>query len=268
MSRTYVVTGYASGIGAATAVLLRERGHRVIGIDLHDADIVTDLSTPHGRELAIEATHRLSDGQLDGFIASAGISEFHRTCVSVIYFGAVELLEGLRPVLAASRAPRAAVVTCTAEVALVYDPLVEACLRGDETEAVELAVSLPPSDSNSLTIYTSVNRALARWVRRRSISDDWAHAGIALNAVAPGVVKTPMTQHLFATPERTAHLRAIAPMPLNGFLSPEAVAALLAWVTSDENTHVTGQSIYCDGGNEVCLRGDDVWSWYDGIPVR
>lgn len=42
--RTYVVTGAASGIGAATAELIRERGHKVIGVDLRDADVTADLS--------------------------------------------------------------------------------------------------------------------------------------------------------------------------------------------------------------------------------
>lgn len=42
--KTYVVTGAASGIGAATAELIRERGHKVISVDLRDADVVADLS--------------------------------------------------------------------------------------------------------------------------------------------------------------------------------------------------------------------------------
>ena len=43
--RTYVVSGAASGIGAATARLLEEQGGRVITVDLHDADVTADLAT-------------------------------------------------------------------------------------------------------------------------------------------------------------------------------------------------------------------------------
>ena len=50
MSRLYVVTGAASGIGAATCVLLRERGEKVIGVDIHNTDINVDLSTVQGRK--------------------------------------------------------------------------------------------------------------------------------------------------------------------------------------------------------------------------
>ena len=57
MSRTYVVTGSASGIGRATTDLLTERGHRVIGVDVRDADVVADLSTAEGRSVLL-ITHR------------------------------------------------------------------------------------------------------------------------------------------------------------------------------------------------------------------
>lgn len=72
--RTYVVTGAASGIGAATAELIRERGHKVIGVDLRDADVTADLSTAEGRQSAVSRTLELSEGKIDAVIAAAGIS--------------------------------------------------------------------------------------------------------------------------------------------------------------------------------------------------
>ena len=51
--RTVVVTGGASGMGAATTKKLRDDGQRVITVDLREADIIADLGTPEGREQAI-----------------------------------------------------------------------------------------------------------------------------------------------------------------------------------------------------------------------
>jgi hypothetical protein len=46
-------------------------------------------------------------------------------------------------------------------------------------------------------------------------------------------------------------------------LVSESIAKLLIWLTSEENTHMAGQTIYCDSGADASLRGDDIWSWND-----
>lgn len=43
----------------------------------------------------------------------------------------------------------------------------------------------------------------------------------------------------------------------------ESIANLLIWLTSVENTHCAGQTVYCDGGSDVVLRGEDAWGWAD-----
>jgi len=48
-------------------------------------------------------------------------------------------------------------------------------------------------------------------------------------------------------------------MPLNSYLKARQVAYLLAWLTSEENTHTTGQTIYIDGGSDASIRGDNIW---------
>ncbi|MFW8745800.1 SDR family NAD(P)-dependent oxidoreductase, partial [Mesorhizobium japonicum] len=85
MTRTYVVTGSASGIGRATAELLIERGHRVIGVDLHGQDVETDLSTAEGRSELVRKVTELSDGAIDAIIANAGLASPTPAPVSVNY---------------------------------------------------------------------------------------------------------------------------------------------------------------------------------------
>lgn len=264
MARTYVVTGSASGIGAATAQLLRDRGDRVIGIDLNNADIEADLSLPENRASAAARAIDLAGGTVDAVIASAGISAPIAKTLSVNYFGVTELLVALLPALARSDAPRAAVVSSMASLQPNSPEMVEAALAGDETKGLEIAQALvDQGPQTGYAVYPSSKRALARWVRRESITPAWAGAGIPLNAVAPGIVVTPMTADLLSTPESTKMVDAMVPMPLNGHQPPESVAHLLIWLTSPANTHMAGQVIYDDGGADVSLRGDDIWSWND-----
>jgi NAD(P)-dependent dehydrogenase (short-subunit alcohol dehydrogenase family) len=264
MTRTYVVTGAASGIGATTARLLAERGERVIGIDLRNADVEADLSTAAGRQDAAAKATELAGGVIDGVIACAGISAPIPATVSVNFFGVTELLEALLPALGKSEAPRAAVVSSMASLQPNSPEIVTAALAGDEASALAAAEKLTAQGPEvGYLVYPSSKRALARWVRRESITPAWAGAGIPLNAVAPGTVVTPMTADLLATPEGAAMVDAAVPMPLNYHQPPESIANLLIWLTSVENTHMAGQVIYDDGGADATLRGDDIWSWAD-----
>ena len=261
MSRTYVITGTASGIAAATARILKERGNKVIGIDIHDADIVADLSTKRGRLDAANKAIELAGGTIDGVIACAGLAHPIAKTVSVNYFGMTEFLEALAPTLAKSDAPRAALISSMASLMANDKALVEAMfVDDDEEKAVARAQELVDTGGGmEQLIYGSTKRAISRWVRRQSVKPQWAGASIPLNAVGPGIVKTPMVAEMIATAEARAGLDQQVPMPLNYYLEPENVAYLLIWLTSVENTHCCGQTIYIDGGSDCVLRGDNIW---------
>jgi NAD(P)-dependent dehydrogenase (short-subunit alcohol dehydrogenase family) len=261
MPRTYVVTGTASGIAAATARILKERGNTVIGVDIHDADVVADLSTTQGRLDAAEKAIALSGGTIDGVIACAGLAHPIAKTVSVNYFGMTEFLDALAPTLAKSGAPRAALISSMASLMANDKALVDAmCVDDDEATAVARAQELVETGGGmEQLIYGSTKRAISRWVRREAPKAQWAGACIPLNAIGPGIVKTPMTADMISTAEARAALDTQVPMPCNYYLEPENAAYLLIWLTSEENTHVTGQTIYIDGGSDVVLRGDNIW---------
>src|SRR5271169_3901600 len=115
MDRTYVVTGAASGIGAATARYLRERAGRVIACDLRDVEVIADLATSEGRAELVDGVTRLSGGKIDAIVANAGGGP-PETMLSLNFFGAVATLEGLRPLLSGSPSPRAVMVSSIASL--------------------------------------------------------------------------------------------------------------------------------------------------------
>jgi len=257
MDRTYVVTGAASGIGAATARHLRERGGRVIASDLHNADVIADLTTSEGRAELVDGVTRLSGGRIDAIVANAGGGP-PETMLSLNFFGAVATLEGLRPLLKTSPAPRAAMVSSVASLQPA-DPLVEACLSMDERAASDAAKDAIAAGKGPLDLYGSAKRALNCWCRKVASKPQWAGAGIPLNVVAPGFIDTPAAAYILSDPDRRAAAGRMVPMRGAYPGRPEQMAAILAWCVSPENSLMTGQILFVDGGVECLARGERSW---------
>ena len=258
MDRTYVVTGAASGIGAATARYLRERGGRVIACDLHNADVIADLTTIEGRAELVDGVTRLSGGKIDAIVANAGGGPAE-TMLSLNFFGAVATLEGLRPLLKTSPAPRAVMVSSIASLSQPIRRIVEACLNMDEPAATAAAKDAIAAGKGPLDLYGNAKIALNSWCRRVAGKPEWAGAGIPLNVIAPGFIDTPAAAYILSDPERSAAAGKMVPMRGAYPGRPEQMAAMLAWCVSPENSLMTGQILFVDGGCECLLRGERSW---------
>ena len=251
---TVAITGSASGIGAATRVRLEDAGNTVIGVDLHDAEIIADLATPSGRTLAIGAVLDACGGQLDGLVVAAGVGphvESRPLIVSLNYFGAQALLSGLRGALVAAEAAAAVAISSNSAVLPGSEtPLVGACLAGDEDPARQFADTL-----DSHRIYAGSKLALTRWVRRNAPSADWAGAGVRLNAVAPGAVLTPLLQGGLDHPVFGPAIKSF-PIPTGGFGDPDQIAAAVHFLLTDDAAFCCGTVLFVDGGTDAMLRPD------------
>jgi NAD(P)-dependent dehydrogenase (short-subunit alcohol dehydrogenase family) len=246
--RTYVITGAGSGIGLATRQLLEAQGHQVIGTDIRNAEVIADLGTPEGRVALVEQVTTKSGGSIDSVLAVAGVDIAGPATVSINYYGAVATLQGLRPLLLKSSAPRAVAVSSITSVHPYDEQLLNMLLNGTEEQARDASY-----------VYATTKRALSRWIRRNAINADWAASGIPLNALAPGLVRTELLARLFEDPDKKRAVSAGTPMPLGGPYEPLAAAEFLAWLASEKNGHMTGQTIFIDGGADAVIRGDSVW---------
>ena len=250
---TVVISGAASGMGAATAARLAATGRVVIGVDRAGSDVDADLGTAAGRRRVIE---EVAGREIDGVATFAGVSGFGgrqgSTVVSIDYFGSIEILVGLRPALARTAGAAVAISSNAATTAPnVDDDLVDACLEGDEERARALADA-----AGGPAAYSSAKLAVARWVRRQAPGQPWAGRGVRLNAVAPGHIETALTAEMRQEPE-SARVIERTPLPIGRPGGPDDIAALVSLLLGDEGRFFVGSVVYLDGGTDALLRPDD-----------
>jgi len=252
---TYAISGCATGIGAATRKRIEADGHRVIGIDLRDVEVVADLSTREGRRSAVTETLAATDGQLDGAILCAGVGGHignNALVASVNYFGVVDLLDGFFSALQKGD-QASAVVMCSNSAQLipgsVETPLVQAMLAGDEEEACRIA----RDDCQGQAVYMLSKNAVGVSVRRRAV--EWGAAGVRINAVAPGPIDTPLLQGGLDSPEIGQAIRDFK-VPVGRWGRPEEIAEVVAFLAGPHGGFVHGSIWYADGGADAMTRSD------------
>ena len=264
---TYAVTGSASGMGAAVAARLRGRGHTVIGVDIKDADVIADLSTPSGRRGAAADVLAACSGTLNGAVMAAGLGPTkgaERAITEVNYFGVVEPLQAWRPALACAERAKVVVFASnsTTTVPAVPGRAIRALLAGDAEKALRAYRMFgrygPP------VAYAASKIALSRWVRRNAVTAQWAGAGIRLNALAPGAIMTPMLEEQLATPSEAKVVREF-PIPIGGFGDAGQLADWVVFMLSDSADFLCGSVVFVDGGSDAYFRPDD---WPRAVPAR
>jgi NAD(P)-dependent dehydrogenase (short-subunit alcohol dehydrogenase family) len=250
-----VVTGCATGIGAATRKRLEAAGFEVIGVDLKGAEVNADLSGAVGRARAVEEILGLTAGKIDRAAFCAGLGghiDDIAAVISVNYFGAVDLMDGLLPALRAGDSP-AAVAICSNSAQMsehiAESEGVEAMLAGDEARARQFVID---KESGQLAYLASKN-ALGRAVRRRAL--EWGEAGVRLNALAPGPTRTPLLQGGLDTPGAGDAIRGLK-VPLDRWAEADEMAALIEFMLGPVASFVHGSVWYADGGTDAMIRPD------------
>ncbi len=248
----YAMSGGATGIGAAIRERLCQDGHKVIVVDLNDGDICADLSEYAGRQRAIDGIRQLCPDGLDGFIPCAGVGPSVRPpslIARINYFAAVALTEGVLDLLE-MRKGRIVMIASNSAPMVEHNDYVDLLLDGKEEEACELADS---RDTHSA--YAGSKHAICCWLRRRS--GEFARRGIRINGVAPGIVRTPLTDKVLDDKELGQAMRDFGDtVPLGSIGQPQQIAEMVNVLFGPAGEYMTGSLVFIDGGHDAMLRPD------------
>lgn len=257
----YVVTGSASGMGKEVAAKLSAAGHRVVGVDLRDADVIADLSTAAGRQSAVTAVLTAAAGPLSGAVLAAGLGpgggkQRSRPITEVNYFGVIELLEGWRDALATAGNAKVVVFSSnsTTTVPAVPRRTIRALLSGDGDRAVRSLRVF--GRVGPVMAYAASKIAVSRWVRQQATAPEWAGAGIRLNALAPGAILTPLLEQQLSSPTESRAVQRF-PVPIGGFGDPGKLAEWAVFMLSDAADFLCGSVVFVDGGSDAYFRAAD-----------
>lgn len=247
-----VISGSASGIGKCIADRLAAQGYEIVGIDLKNASVEADLSTADGRSAAIDKALELTGGKIDRLVLAAGLGghlDDGALVVRVNYYGAVELLDGLKDGVAAAKGRVVVISSNSAQMGTdPTNPIAAALLDGTEEEAMALI-----GDAPAAGVYGLSKHCVARAIRRRAA--EWGAAGIQLNAIAPGMTETPLFRGAADHPMIGQAVSAI-PIPLTRVATADEMAAIIEFMLSDPASYMHGSIVYADGGTDAQLRPD------------
>lgn len=250
---TYVMTGGASGIGAATLKLLTDQGDTVITLDLQNADFNADLGDATARNTVIDTVRR-AHPSIDGLITCAGVASHFPDPAKILainFFGTRGIIEGLADCLL----PGGRIVAISSNSAPMChnEALIKAMLDNNPDQAFDMATA-----SNGHECYAGSKQAVARWMRR--VAPEYARRGIAFNAVAPGYIETPMTAAVAESPEYGAAIQEfVQSIPIGRAGQPGDVADLIGFLLSPHASFIAGSLIYCDGAHDALMRAEGLF---------
>jgi NAD(P)-dependent dehydrogenase (short-subunit alcohol dehydrogenase family) len=238
------VTGASSGIGRATAVAFARAGAAVAVVDIDEAG--TAATTELISEFGGSALPLVADVTQEGDVKAA-------VRATVEQFGRLDA--------AFNNAGIEQPVAPLAEVSIAeFDRLVAvnlrgvfSCMRAQIPEMLNHGGGTIVNTSSGAGV-TGIAGQSAYCATKfgvigmtKAVALDYAHLGVRINAVCPGIIQTPMMDRFTGGTEE-GRARVIAQEPIGRMGAPDEIADAVLWLSSDASSFVVGHALVADGG--------------------
>lgn len=241
--RAALITGAASGIGAACALRFAEEGAGVAGLDVAPPE---PAAWERVSAAASAESFHIADVRDEGAMAAAVAEVVER-------FGRIDVLLN-----SAGTAGGGPVHMLSTEE---WDRIVDVNLKGTFFACRCVLPQMLEQESGSIINIASVEgiegfeggsayNASKGGVMllTRNLAMDYGRKGIRVNVICPGFVKTPLAERVFSEGLQETLQRVVDATQLGRMGEPEEIASAALFLASDDASYVTGQSLVVDGG--------------------
>ena len=244
-----LVTGAASGIGAATLRRLAADGAAVVCADINDAGgtaVVAQIAASGG-----QAAFRHCDvGVLADVEAAVGFAVEHFGGLDIMHNNAVWSGGGWVADLDPEIWHRSLEVMLTGVFYGCRAALPQLLRRGGGSIVNTASIEAFGGEMMA-SPYATAKAGVVNFTRNVAI--EYARKGIRANAICPGIVQTPLADLMVAFAKRTREELAML-APIGRLLRPEEIASVVAFLCSDDASAITGAAIVIDGGLTAALN--------------